>query len=113
MSGQTTPSPLPEGNDRTAQQPGPFQATTVRDGKAIASGLAEDATPAGAGESMTPAGVGAGAPSGPPGHGLDPAAVTGPPWPRLVGPASGYTPPRLIRWPVAVAIVLLAGWIAA
>jgi hypothetical protein len=120
MSGQTMPPrPLPAGNDQSAQQPqaanrpGPSQAAAVGDGKAIASGLAEDATPAGAGGSMTPAGVDAGAPPGPPGTGLDPAAVTGPPWPRLVAPAAGYTPPRLIRWPVVVAIVLLAGWIAA
>jgi hypothetical protein len=121
MSGQTMPpQPLPAGNDRPAQQPqaasrpGPHQAAPAGDGKAIASGLAEvDATPAGAGGSTTPAGVGAEAPPAPPVTVLDPAAVTGPPWPRLVAPAGGYTPPRLIRWPVVVGIVLLAGWIAA
>jgi hypothetical protein len=89
------------------------QDTPAGDGRAIASGLAEDATPAGAGGSMTPAGVRGGAPPAPSGTVLDPAAVTGPPWPRLVAPAGGYTPPRLIRWPVVVGMVLLAGWIAA
>ena len=120
MSGQTMPpQPLPAGNDRSAQQPqagsrpGPFQATPAGDGRAITSGLAEDATPAGAGGSMTPAGVDGGAPPAPPGTVLDPAAVTGPPWPRLVAPAGGYTPPRLIRWPIVVGTVLLACWIAA
>jgi hypothetical protein len=38
------------------------QDTPAGDGTAIASGLAEDATPAGAGGSMTPAGVRGGAP---------------------------------------------------
>lgn len=119
MSGQTMPpQPLPGGNDRPAQQPqaasrpGPFQAAPAGDGRAIASGLAEDATPAGVGGSMTPAGVSEGAPPAPPGTVLDPAAVTGPPWPRLVAPAGGYTPPRLIRWPIVVGMVLLASWIA-
>jgi len=58
MSGQTMPGqPLPAGNDRSAQQPqvastpGPLQAAPDGDGWAIASGLAEDATPAGEGES--------------------------------------------------------------
>jgi hypothetical protein len=72
------------------------QDTPAGDGRAIASGLAEDAAPAGAGGSMTPAGVRGGAPPAPSGTVLDPAAVTGPPWPRLVAPAGGYTPPRLI-----------------
>ena len=119
MSGQTMPPPpLPAGDDRSAQQPqaasgpGP-QATPAGDGRAITSGLAEDATPAGAGGSMTPAGVDGGAPPAPPGTVLDPAAVTGPPWPRLVAPAGGYTPPRLIRWPIVAGVVLLACWIAA
>jgi hypothetical protein len=70
------------------------QNTPAGDGRAIASGLAEDATPAGAGGSMTPAGVRGGAPAAPSGTVPDPAAVTGPPWPRLVAPAGGYTPPR-------------------
>jgi hypothetical protein len=43
----------------------------------------------------------------------DPAAVSGPPWPPLIAPP-GYTPPRLISWPIfvglgaAVAAVVLA-----
>src|SRR5215471_17618843 len=113
MSGQTTPQPLPAGNDRSAQQPQaasrprPLQVTSAGDGRAITSGLAEDATPAGVGGNMTPAGVDGGAPPAPSSTVLDPAAVTGPPWPRLVAPAGGYTPPRLIRWPIVVGIVLL------
>jgi hypothetical protein len=43
----------------------------------------------------------------------DLAAVTGPPWPRLVAAPGTYTPPRLIRWPIVVGIVLLAGWTVA
>jgi hypothetical protein len=120
MSGQTMPGqPLPAGNDRSAQQPqvastpGPLQAAPGGDGWAIASGLAEDATPAGEGGIMTPAGVSGGVPPAPPGTVPDPAAVTGPPWPRLVAPAGGYTPPRLLRWPIVVGMVLLAAWIAA
>ncbi len=56
MSGQKMrPQPRPAGNDRPAQQPqtgsrpGPYQAGPVGAGKGIASGLAEDATPAGVG----------------------------------------------------------------
>jgi hypothetical protein len=120
MSGQTMPGqPLPAGNDRSAQQrqvaraPGPLQAAPGGDGWAIASGLAEGATPAGEGGIMTPAGVSGGMPPAPPGTVPDPAAVTGPPWPRLVAPAGGYTPPRLLRWPIVVGMVLLAAWIAA
>jgi hypothetical protein len=52
-------------------------------------------------------------PPSPPGILPDPAAASGPPWPRLVAADGLYTPPRLIRWPIAVGIVLLAGWIAA
>jgi hypothetical protein len=44
---------------------------------------------------------------------LDPSAATGPPWPRLVAAGGGYAPPRLLRWPVVLAIVLLVGWFAA
>ena len=43
----------------------------------------------------------------------DPAAATGPPWPRLVAAGCGYTPPRLLRWPVVLGIVLLVGLVAA
>jgi hypothetical protein len=38
---------------------------------------------------------------------FDPAA-TGSPWPRLVAADAHYTPPRLLRWPIVVGIVLLA-----
>jgi hypothetical protein len=41
---------------------------------------------------------------------FDPAAATGPPWPRLVSAEARYTPPRLLRWPIAVGTVLLA-WV--
>jgi hypothetical protein len=34
----------------------------------------------------------------------DPAAVAGPPWPRLVA-RPGYQPPPMLRWPIAVVMV--------
>jgi hypothetical protein len=43
----------------------------------------------------------------------DPSAATGPPWPRLVAAGGGYAPPRLLRWPVVLGILLLVGWAAA
>lgn len=82
-------------------------------GQVAGRGPAEDATPAGAGGGMAPAGVGTWAPLSPPNAPPDPAAVTGPPWPRLVAAEGTYTPPRLIRWPIVVGIVLFACWIAA
>lgn len=42
----------------------------------------------------------------------DPAAVSGPPWPRLVA-SSPYQPPHLIRWPVVVALLAVAALIGA
>lgn len=127
MPGRSMPSePLPAGNELPAAESeaasryepsqsiaGPLRAASESDGKAIGPGLAMDAIPAGAGGSMTPAGMGAGASPGPLGSVPDPAAVTGPPWPRLVAAAGAYAPPRLIRWPIVMGIVLLAGWIAA
>jgi hypothetical protein len=127
MSDQSLrPEPLPAGSALSAEEPeaahrpepsqliaGPPGAASAGDGKTYAPRHAVDATPAGAGESMTPAGVGTKAPADPPGPVPDPAAVTGPSWPRLVAPAGAYTPPRLIRWPIVVGIVLLAGWLAA
>jgi hypothetical protein len=127
MSGQSLrPEPLPAGSELPAQpheaahRPEPSQliagppgAAPAGGGKAYAPRHAVDATPAGAGESKTPAGVGTKVSAGPPGTVPDPAAVTGPSWPRLVAPAGAYTPPRLIRWPIVVGIVLLAGWVAA
>ena len=48
-------------------------------------------------------------PAGPDsGRMVDPSVVIGPPWPRLVA-AGEYTPPRLIRWPIVVGIVLFVG----
>lgn len=41
----------------------------------------------------------------------DPREAFGPPWPRLVG-GDTYSPPRLLRWPIVVSAVLLAGNIA-
>lgn len=82
-------------------------------GQAIGHQPAEDATPAGVGGSMAPAGVEPSAPPSPPGAPPDPAAVTGPPWPRLVAADGTYTTPRLIRWPIVIGVVLFAGWLAA
>jgi len=128
MPGESAvPEPLPAGGDLPAQEPeaasppGPSQPVVPPRG----------APPAGAGQAIwpEPAGRAAGAwgavepadagawappsPPSPPGSPLDPAAVTGPPWPRLVAADGAYTPPRLIRWPIVVGIVLFAGWIAA
>jgi hypothetical protein len=97
MSGYSpSPQSPPAGNDH-ASQPGPTL----------------DTTPAGAGGGMTPAGVDPAGPACLPGTPPDPAAASGPPWPRLVAAGGGYTPPRLLRWPVVLGIVLFAGWIAA
>ena len=81
-------------------------------GQAVRRGPAEDATSAGVGGGIAPAGVGMWAPLRPPSAPPDPAEVTGPPWPRLVAAGGAYTPPKLIRWPIVVGIVLFAGWIA-
>ena len=53
------------------------------------------------------------APPSPPGIPRDPAAATGPPWPRLIAPGVAHSPPRMARWPIVAGIVLVAGWIAA
>lgn len=82
---------------------------------------AGDDVPAQGPEATGPPGVslpGVSPPEAPPaeaerGTSLDPVAVTGPPWPRLVAAGGAYTPPRLIRWPIVVGVLLLAGWIAA
>lgn len=122
MTGHSTPS-QPPGNTsppqdlQAARAPGPSQPaagppweTPARTGQALQAGPAPDTTPAGAGAS---AGV------DPPGPGIllgtppDPAAASGPPWPRLVATGGGYTPPRLLRWPVVLGTVLFVGWIAA
>src|SRR5262249_43901774 len=70
---------------------------------------AQGAGPAATQGAIAPAAVGAGAPPSPPGTPLDPAAVTGPPWPRLVAADGAYTPPRLVRWPIVVGILLFPG----
>jgi hypothetical protein len=61
---------------------------------------------------VAPTDQGAEVPPGAPGVPPDPAAVTGPPWPRLVAEEGSYTPPRLARWPIVVGILLFAGWVA-
>jgi len=61
---------------------------------------------------IAPTDQGAEVPPGAPGVPPDPAAITGPPWPRLVAADGSYTPPRLARWPIVVGILLFAGWVA-
>jgi len=115
------PEPVPAGNDGPAQEPetaGPPQPSPP-------VGSAPGAPPAGAGQpadipaparavgATAPTDQGAWAPPSPPSAPLDPAAITGPPWPRLVAADGAYTPPRLARWPIVVGILLFAGWIAA
>jgi hypothetical protein len=46
-------------------------------------------------------------PPRPPGPSADPCSAIGPPWPRLVGTGSPYTPARLSRWPIVVGTILL------
>lgn len=52
------------------------------------------------------------APSSPPAIPPDPAAATGPPWPRLIAPGGAHSAPRTVRWSIVAGIVLVAGWIA-
>ena len=61
---------------------------------------------------VAPTDQGAEVPPDAPGPPPDPAAITGPPWPRLVAADGSYTPPRLARWPIVVGILLFAGWVA-
>jgi hypothetical protein len=111
MSGQSMPpEPLPAGNNLPAREP--EAANPPGAGRAIQPGPGEDATPAGVGGGMAPAGVGAMVPPSPPDTPPDPAAANGPLWPRLVAADGAYTPPRLIRWPIVVGIVLFAVWTA-
>jgi hypothetical protein len=42
-----------------------------------------------------------------PSEDIDPAAATGPPWPRLVAAGGGYSPPRLVKWPIVLGVILL------
>ena len=108
MSGDFMPTePVPEAIDVPAQEPEP--ASAVEPSQPAVP--AHEAAPADAGQ---PAGFpdpGGWVPPGPPGPPHDPAAVTGPPWPRLVAADGAYTPPRLVRWPIVLGILLFAGWI--
>lgn len=126
MPGESMPpEPLPAGN--VVPEQGPEAASAP--GPTLPSFPAPEAPPAGA-EQITPpepaegsGPAGTQGPVGPadmgmaplsqPGPSLDPATVTGPPWPRLVAADDAYTPPRLIRWPILLGVLLLAGWIAA
>lgn len=111
---------LPGQEPEVASPPGPSQPVGPLPGappaganQTIRPEPAQGAGPAATQGAIAPAAVGAGAPPSPPGTPLDPAAVTGPPWPRLVAADGAYTPPRLVRWPIVVGILLFAGWIAA
>src|SRR5215470_19331344 len=95
------PEPAPTKNDGLAQEPdtaGPPQPSPP-------VVPAPEASPAGAGRpadisdpvraavgATAPTNEGALAPPRPPDAPLDPAAVTGPPWPRLVAADGAYTP---------------------
>ena len=92
---------------------GPPEAAPVAEGKDIGPGLAADATPVGVGGRTAPTGVGTWALSSQASVPARPAAVTGPPWLWLAAADGVYLTPRLIRWPIVVAIVLSAGEIAA
>jgi hypothetical protein len=115
------PEPVPTGNDGPAREPeaasppGPSPPVVPAPGAppAHARQPADIPGPARAVGAIAPADQGAWAPPGPLGAPLDPAAVIGPPWPRLVAADGAYTPPRLARWPIVVGILLFAGWIAA
>ena len=110
MSGEfMPPEPMHEADDAPAHEAEP--ASPAEPSQPAVPVPA--AAPAGAGQAAGFPDPEAWAPPGPPGAPLDPAAVTGPPWPRLVATAGAYTPPRLARWPIAVGILLFAGWIAA
>ena len=115
------PEPVPTGNGGPAQEPGtagPPQPSlpVVSAPGAPPAGAGQPADipdPAGAVGATAPTDQGAWEPPGPPDVRPDPAAITGPPWPRLVAADGAYTPPRLARWPIVVGILLFAGWIAA
>lgn len=122
MPGEFMPSePVPARNDGPAQEPeaaGPPEpsppAVPAPGAPPAGAGQATDVLdPAGAVGATASADQAAWAPPGPLGAPLDPAAITGPPWPRLVAAEGTYTPPKLARWPIVVGILLFAGWIAA
>lgn len=122
------PEPAPTGNDGPAQEPEsagppepspsavPAPGAPPADAGASPAGAwapTEVHDPASAADAGPPTDQGAGVPAGEPGAPPDPAAVTGPPWPRLVAAEGAYTPPKLARWPIVVGILLFAGWVAA
>jgi len=110
MSGESMPpEPVPAANDVPVQEPEPASPAEPSQPAVAEYGAA----PA---DTVPPADFpdpGGWAQPGPPDTPLDPAAVTGPPWPRLVAATGAYTPPRLARWPIIVGVLLFAGWIAA
>ncbi len=122
----TSQDPFPAGNGLPVQEPvaaqprepaqhaGTSPAVTAADppDQRIWPTPAEGTGQGRAAGTLEAAGGSAGAPPAALGAPPDPAAVTGPPWPRLVAAHGTYTPPRLIRWPIVVGIVLLAGWIS-
>ena len=89
------------------------RAAATETGQATQAGPPQGTTPAGAGGATAPAGVDPQGPTGLLGTPPDPAAVSRPGWPRLVAADGGYTPPRLLGWPIVLGILLLAGWTAA
>jgi len=129
------PEPVPTGNEGPAREPEPAGSPEPSPPTVPVPGTAPagaGAAPAGAGAALADAGApaevldparevgavaptdqGAEVPPGAPGTLPDPAAITGPPWPRLVAADGSYTPPRLARWPIVVGILLFAGWVAA
>jgi hypothetical protein len=110
--------PVPPGSVADIHEPGASQpgwGPTINTGlpASLLPGVSpwdESGRPYGAGPWSDPSGATTG--SGQVYRPYDPAV--GPPWPFLVA-GSGYVPPRLIRWPIWVGIVVLlaqlAGWL--
>lgn len=110
MPGESMPpEPVPAANEVPAQEPEPASPAEPSQPAVAEYGAA----PADAVQPADLPDPGAWAQPGPPDTPLDPAAVTGPPWPRLVAATGAYTPPRLARWPIIAGVLLFAGWIAA
>lgn len=110
MPGESMPpEPVPAPSDMPSQEPEPASPAEPSQPAAAEYG----AVPADAMQHADFPDPGAWAQPGPPDTPLDPSAVTGPPWPRLVAATGAYTPPRLARWPIIVGALLFAGWIAA
>jgi hypothetical protein len=110
MPGESMPpEPVPAANDVPAQEPEPTSPAEPSQPAVAEHGAA----PADAVQPADFPDREARAQPGPPDTPLDPAAATGPPWPRLVAATGAYTPPRLARWPIIAGVLLFAGWIAA